>query len=363
MINYQATLIQFLDNQNKNHFDENLFSQQVISVIQNFDNETLADLYVDSTFLNTFLMFLKEQHWIHSQKNGQKPFLFLDFVGPFLKIELSLIPYVHSFLKKSQIADLKQLIHKTEIIEKTIIPHLKTRQPQSQKKFLKKSLIRISNIFEFENSLQILKKNNSEIMGLSMYRTFDSLDQIFELNYYADIGMKVKLKNNERLYEGAGVGVQSGYSTILVAIQQLNILPNTRFIDLGSGYGRMGLILGLVRPDIQFIGYEYVEHRVDISRAAAEKFEIQDQVQFLTQDLSDKEFNIPNAEIYYMYDPFTEDTYRHVLSQLISISHKQKISIATKGNARSWLLEISQKQGWPKHKEFDDSNLCLFSSC
>ncbi|MNU03300.1 hypothetical protein D3C72_2472680 [compost metagenome] len=61
-----------------------------------------------------------------------------------------------------------------------------------------------------------------------------------------------------------------------------------------------------------------------------------------------------------MYDPFSEDTYGHVLSQLVEMSRHRKITIATKGNARGWLTETARREGWSEAEEFDSGNLCLF---
>ncbi len=174
--------------------------------------------------------------------------------------------------------------------------------------------------------------------------------------------MKQDLQIKERLYEGAGVGVQSGYSTVLTALENLSLKPGDRFIDLGSGYGRVGLVVGLMHPEVNFVGYEYVPHRVKIAADSTERLSMEKHVHFLTQDLSLKEFQIPEAEIYYMYDPFSEDTYGHVLSQLIELAKHRKVMIVTKGNARGWLMDVVRQEGWGEPQEFDSGNLCLFVS-
>nr|HPI39860.1 SAM-dependent methyltransferase [Pseudobdellovibrionaceae bacterium] len=125
---------------------------------------------------------------------------------------------------------------------------------------------------------------------------------------------------------------------------------------------RLGFVVGLMRPDVDFIGYEFVQHRVDGATAMVKNFSIEKHVHFYTQDLSSREFQIPDAEIYYMYDPFSHETYEYILSQLIKISHRRKIIIATKGNARQPLMEVSARLGWPPPQEYDHGNLCLFSS-
>jgi tRNA1(Val) A37 N6-methylase TrmN6 len=100
--------------------------------------------------------------------------------------------------------------------------------------------------------------------------------------------------------------MELGYSTVLTALRYLYPTQGSRFIDLGSGYGRLGFVIGLLRPDMDFKGYEFVRHRVDNAMLTVENLDLQDHVQFYTQDLSSRDFQIPDAEIYYLYDPFSE---------------------------------------------------------
>jgi SAM-dependent methyltransferase len=362
MTNHQRVLNELFSSTAKHPFpkeDHGSFIDRTKHLILAFTPKELAELYVDVALLKTLLNFLKEQHWLE-QKKALPKLQFKTFVQSFFKNELGHIEYLHSFLENCSIESIKPLGQKSVYIENLTLEEVKKLPFNSQKIFATHVLTLMAKIFEFENQLQIQKKEQGLNVELSMYRTFDGLDYILNLNYKADLGMKTDPTHNERLYEGAGIGVQSGYSTVLTALNYLNPKQGARFIDLGSGYGRVGLIIGLLRPDIQFTGYEYVPHRVEIARSSSHNLELENHVHFLTQDLSLNEFQIPTAEIYYLYDPFSKETYSHVLSQLVKLSQVQKIFIATKGNARGWLLEVNEKEGWLPPKEFDGGNLCLF---
>lgn len=180
----------------------------------------------------------------------------------------------------------------------------------------------------------------------SIYRAYDALDGVFAIDYSLDAGMYTDPLNTERLYEGAGLGVQTSYLTLALALRSLNLKSGARLIDLGSGYGRLGFVVGLLRPDIEFIGYEYVSHRVLAANKSAQHIGINKHVKFITQDLSDKHFQIPTADAYYLYDPFTESTYRHVFHQLRFIASQQSIAIVTKGHAGPWVANaLMEKSG------------------
>lgn len=360
----QRVLLNLLSNSNfsfsrKSHPQ---FLEAAQNETQGFSSEELAQLYVHTALLMSSMQFLKEEHWLKNGNTLLSTALFKSFVEDLMKSELLPLSFLQSYLESSSLAETKIMAQKAEVIENLVIESVKTKSFPEQKSFAVEALDLMSDLFDLESRLQREKKLQGLTLGLSMYRTFDKLDDVFNLNYQADVGMKTDLHGTERLYEGAGVGVQSGYSTVLTALRHLNPAPGARFIDLGSGYGRVGLVVGLMRPDIDFIGYEYVPHRVSIAKTTTAHMSMQSHVHFFTQDLSLKEFQIPDAEIYYMYDPFSEETYGHVLSQLIEISRRKKVVIVTKGNARGWLMDVVRHEGWPPPEEFDSGNLCLFHS-
>lgn len=327
-----------------------------------FTASELAEAYVHTAFLITSLQFLKDEHWLQAHRDHSQKKSFAEFLSPFFSKELKSLDFLQQTLTEQKFSGFKNLVKVASWFEVRCLEMIKARDFIKQKEFSAKALSLMSQLFQLESRLQSEKKLQGLHLGLSLYRTFDRMDDLFNLNYAADIGMKTDLENTERLYEGAGVGVQSGYSTVLTALEKVQPSPGSRFIDLGSGYGRVGLVVGLLRPDLDFIGYEFVPHRVDIANVSTENLGLQDHVHFYVQDLSVLDFQIPEAEIYYLYDPFSEETYGHVLNQLVQISRTRAITIVTKGNARGWLQQVAQREGWSEPEQFDSGNLCLFRS-
>lgn len=318
----------------------------------------MAQLYTDTAFLLATLNLLKEQYWLQSKV--MKPNYEL-FLAPFLKLELAPLSFMHELLVTLGPNSFKEMTKAATKLEVRLLEVALASNQQDQKIFITEALTLMSVLFIFESKLQQQKKELGLSMGLCLYRSFDGLDQILKLNYEADQAMALQPLSQERLYERTGVGVQSGFSTILLAIDKLQMKPGCLVIDLGSGYGRVGLAIGLMRPDVKFSGFEYVSHRVDIANHAAQNFAINDQVNFYTQDLSLQSFKLPAADVYYLYDPFCEETYCHVLQQILTISRNQKVTIVTKGNARGPLVAMALEQGWPAAVELDGGNLCFFT--
>lgn len=192
------------------------------------------------------------------------------------------------------------------------------------------------------------------------YRTFDPLDLLFGIKY-VDEDMALAGGSGERLYFSAGVGVQTGYSNLFESIDRMSLKPGHRVIDLGSGYGRLGYLLGYLFSDVTFTGYEFVLDRVQDGNANLTHLGLSSRIQFLQQDLSSDQFRLPWANVYYMYDPFTPATYEKVLAQLVENSRLGAFKIITKGAATE-AVETAAKNfaGVLRREKFDNGNLCLF---
>ena len=197
----------------------------------------------------------------------------------------------------------------------------------------------------------------------SLYRAFDHLDWILGLDYASDETMSRDPKCVERVYENAGAGVQSSYATVLLALELAKSQEGAKWIDLGSGFGRVGLVIGLLRPDIQFVGYEFVSHRVTASEIAAARAGVSGSVSFKTQDLSEKAFAIPVADVYYMWDPFTRETYIHVLEQIRGYGRDRAVTILARGAAANWVNDVMKDEPhWAAERTHDGGNLAIFRS-
>ncbi|MFG1591464.1 methyltransferase domain-containing protein [Halobacteriovorax sp. CON-3] len=324
----------------------------------------LASLYTNSAFLVTVMDFLKDELWLQKQedkKNGQVT-SYKNFITPLFDDELEAVSFLSEFLVESGPSKLKDIKKRSKNIEAKILESIIDKAGSDQKEFLIHSLNTMSDFFIKEEKDQEGRNQEMGHQGPNLYRTFDNLDDIFDLNYKLDQEMEYDHETKERLYQRAGIGVQSGYSTILLALDQIDAAKGSSIVDLGSGYGRVGLVCSLMRPDLDFVGYEYVPHRVEVSNNACEELGLEDNLVFKVQDLSLKSFSIPIADIYYLYDPFSKETYEYILEQILEISRHKEVTIVTKGNANIWLSSMAEENGWPSPTVVDEGNLCIFKT-
>ncbi len=323
-----------------------------------------AQLFVYTALLSTSMQFIKEQLWLSQRQNQSEAYQdsYDEFLTPYFKNELLRLAFLSEFLTDCGPEGIATVAAKAKALEERLLELMQQAESERKKEFLRQALSEMSEIFLEEETRQQGRSLAQGHLGPCLYRCFDQLDRILALDYQIDKTMIRDWDPKERLYQGSGATVQSGYSTILLALQHIELNPGAKFIDLGSGYGRVGLVLALVRPDVYGIGYEFVPHRVDNANTSSRMLGLQERLAFHVQDLSLPSFQIPDADVYYLYDPFTEETYQHVLSQIVEISTRQQLTIITKGNARDWLHKVATKYAWPSPQSIDEGNLCIFQS-
>jgi hypothetical protein len=90
------------------------------------------------------------------------------------------------------------------------------------------------------SSLCLNPSANSE----EMYRAFDGVDELLAIDYSSEELLESAGRRSERLYENSGVRVQTSYMTIIKVLAHLQLSEGAHLVDLGSGYGRVGLTAG-----------------------------------------------------------------------------------------------------------------------
>lgn len=323
-------------------------------LLKQYSSNQLANIYIKSALTNALTSFILEQFWLEGQQYSD--LVFEDFIQGGFSKHLQDIKFLENYILTNGKGCLKKLGKDSLLLENSIIEEIKKCSGDQQRIFLKEC---------FDLMLPLFIREEESDLGPRLYRTFDSIDHIFNFNYLSDRELSVpeaQMNSSERLYIGSGVGVQSGYSNLLLAFHSLNLEKDAKVIDLGSGYGRVGLVFSILNPELGFIGYEFVKNRVDVSNKATSFLNLEKGLSYKVQDLADRSFDLPIANVYYLYDPFTEDTYKYIIKKIIAIGQKQKVSVVTKGNARDWFFKVAKEESWKEPIELDGGNLCIFNS-
>ena len=124
--------------------------------------------------------------------------------------------------------------------------------------------------------------------------------------------------------------LQTPYSEILRILQLLKIRPYQHVIDLGAAYGRMGVVIGGVYPKNTFTGFEYVKARVEEGMRLYVELGLK-RCQLVTQDLFSEDFQLPEADIYFIYDYGQVEHIDHTLKQIGLVARRRPVKVVVRG--------------------------------
>ena len=121
-------------------------------------------------------------------------------------------------------------------------------------------------------------------------------------------------------------GWQSSPKYLTSLFKYLNLENGVSIVDVGSGYGLPGLLIGLLYPNVNYIGYEIVPERVEYAQAKAKELELHN-VRYFKQDMSAANFEIAPAEYYYLYDPVNVNTLKLVIQKMYLANNGREFKV------------------------------------
>ena len=124
--------------------------------------------------------------------------------------------------------------------------------------------------------------------------------------------------------------LQTPYSECLRILQLLKLRPYQHVVDLGAAYGRMGVVIGGLYLKNIFTGYEYVKARVDEGNRVYKELGFS-RCELKAQDLFDKNFKLPEADIFFIYDYGQVEHIDHTLKQVEELAHKRPVKLVVRG--------------------------------
>jgi SAM-dependent methyltransferase len=149
----------------------------------------------------------------------------------------------------------------------------------------------------------------------------------------------------EKIHQGSQTWVglheevlQTPYPELKEACDFLRPRPGESFVDLGCGYGRLGILLERFYPGVKFLGYELVPERVVEGNRIFKKFGCE-HAHLYEQDLTDFDFVPPDAQYYFLYDYGKVAHIRSTLEQLSSIADSRHFSLVARGKGVRSLVE------------------------
>lgn len=172
---------------------------------------------------------------------------------------------------------------------------------------------------------------------------------------------------SEALYQGNEVWIgldpqvlNTPYEELIQLCTLLNLRPGELMVDLGAGYGRLGLVLHSYFPGTRFIGFELVQDRVEEGQRIFNEWDCTNAV-LLSQDLMSEEFELPVAQYYFIYDFGKVSHIRAILKKLEALSDQHHFKVIARGRGVRSLIEHEHRWLTSLHEVHHEELYSIYS--
>ncbi|MBH48959.1 MAG: hypothetical protein CME71_12395 [Halobacteriovorax sp.] len=124
--------------------------------------------------------------------------------------------------------------------------------------------------------------------------------------------------------------LQTPYDELLDLTHELDLCGQESVVDLGAGYGRLGLVLSQQKPDVSFTGYELVGERVERGNQVFNQLAV-DNAKLIEQNIIDQDFEIKDSDVYFIYDFGQKEHINQVLKRLDHLANESDFKIVARG--------------------------------
>ncbi len=152
--------------------------------------------------------------------------------------------------------------------------------------------------------------------------------------------------------------LQTPYAELLELIEELGPEENDHFIDLGAGYGRLGILLGKLYPKCVFTGYEMAGERVDVGNESYVGLGLNNSKLF-QKNIASESFKLPVADFYFIYDFGNLPDMKKLLAKLeVLAEEKRKFTVIARGRGINSLIQ--QTAPWLSVSTKEHRNCILY---
>jgi hypothetical protein len=180
-------------------------------------------------------------------------------------------------------------------------------------------------------------KLQSEKLDLLFGFNFNQIEK--DLLLKKDMFQKNDANEERQFWIGLDIqSLQTPYSEIVEMIQKLKPKAGDVWLDLGAGYGRIGLILGLLCSGVNFFGYEFIAERVNEGNRVLDSWQIKNGG-LLQADLVQDKIDFEKGDVFFLYDFGSRSDVYKVLEKLQFVASKKSIQVIARGRGvKNWIL-------------------------
>jgi protein-L-isoaspartate O-methyltransferase len=158
---------------------------------------------------------------------------------------------------------------------------------------------------------------SGELRGAALRRVFDDARAPVRDHFVEEVlGIAYPPLEEQALDRELVPYTPSGYAEIVHALDVTKLAPSDRFLDVGAGMGKVTLLAALL-SGARVSGLECEARLVEEARAAAAALGVVD----ADFDVGDaREAVLPDADVVFMYVPFTGETFAAVMGRVTAMA-------------------------------------------
>jgi len=155
--------------------------------------------------------------------------------------------------------------------------------------------------------------------------------------------------------------LQTPYSEISHFLSLLKKYELKTVVDLGAGYGRVGIVMNAIFPQASFIGFEILDVRLEEATRIFNRLELSN-CEMRSQNILDESFQIPKADLYFIYDFSDPQDLKVILDKLSKKFFTERFFIIAKGEGVRSLIQLKYPQFWAGHGVLHQKQWSMYSS-
>jgi hypothetical protein len=139
----------------------------------------------------------------------------------------------------------------------------------------------------------------------------------------------------------------SSYRSFRAYDQALQIPRNGKVVDLGAGPFRAAVYYGTERRDVEVVGYELLESRVQAGKNIVRSLGTEDRARIFQKDLSKPDLQLETADGYILMNPFPASTAEKIFRDLKRVAEESRKPFRVLiFNMAQDTLRVAQRQAW-----------------
>lgn len=155
--------------------------------------------------------------------------------------------------------------------------------------------------------------------------------------------------------------LQTPYSDLFKIFVQLKELEFGHIVDIGAGYGRIGLALLSIYPHAKFTGFEILKQRQVEGTRIFEKYDLTN-ARIILKNVLDIDFEIPSADAYFIYDFSEKEDVDIILSQLRDKVKQSPAYLLTAGDGVNALVDQRYRSIWKRVATNDTLSIRIYTT-